>query len=460
MKKALLVLSILLSLTLLIACGPDNVAPPDGGSVTSPAPDPAAPAPDGETPPAPAPVDPPPDGGVSITVFMAKPEIAAPFETMLAEYNRLTGHNVTMIPLPAGQEVYERMTTLYAAGNAPTIAMIGQEFSEFQDHFLDLSGTEIVSRSADGTLDFVTVGGGIYGVPTTVEAYGVIYNPEIVASVFGAGWDPAEEINTLDGFRDFFAQLSAAGEGAFSLSPMDWSLGAHLSNTVYAAQSNSHQARHAFIEDLKSGSATLGNNAVFNGWVDFVDLLLANNIHAGSPLAPVYEDGALDLATGNAAAWFMGNWAFPMLVETTDLEYRFIPIPVSNNPGDYANNKIAIGVPSYWVVDGSQNTAEQQAVAVDFLNWFITTAEGQNFYVNELAMIPAFSGFSVQPADSMSRQIAELLNSGRSLEWMNTYYPAGGFQAMGVSIQRYIGGVIDRQGLATEFEDFWKSVGS
>jgi raffinose/stachyose/melibiose transport system substrate-binding protein len=58
----------------------------------------------------------------------------------------------------------------------------------------------------------------------------------------------------------------------------------------------------------------------------------------------------------------------------------------------------------------------------------------------------------------MSKQIADYLNSGRSLEWMNTYYPPGGFQAMGVAMQKYIDNVLDRNGLANEFENYWKSV--
>ena len=394
---------------------------------------------------------------VSLTIFMAKPEVGGQFEEMLRDYNAKTGHNVTMIPLPAGQEAFEKMTSLYASGNAPSIMMVGQEFAEFQDKFLDLTETDFVKKAGQGTLDFVTVDGKVYGAPTTVEAYGIIYNPKLVAEVFGSNYDPTQ-IQTIDQLKEFFSTLKAAGKGVFSLSPMDWSLGAHLSNTVYTAQSDSHDTRHQFVEDLKSGTATLGNNAIFNGWVDVLDLMLEYNIHADSPLAPVYEDGSMDLATSNAAAWFMGNWAYPTLAEIEAMDYKFISIPVSNNASDYANGKIAIGVPSYWCIDKVNNSEAQQKAAIDFLNWFTSTVEGQDYYVNKLNFIPAYSGFSVEPSDSMSKQIAEYLNNGKSLEWMNTYYPAGGFQAMGVSMQKYIDGVINRADLAKEFEDYWKSV--
>lgn len=393
---------------------------------------------------------------VSITILMGKPEVGSQFENMLSEYSANTGVNVTMIPL-AGQDAYEKMTSLYASGNAPSILMVGQEFEEFQDKFLDLSNTDFIAKAGEGTLDFVTVDGKIFGTPTTVEAYGIIYNPAVVEAALGAGFD-SSEIKTIDGLKNFFESLKNAGAGPFTLSPMDWSLGAHLSNTVYAAQSDSHEERHEFIEKLKAGEVSLAENDVFNGWVDVFDLMLEYNIHSASPLAPVYEDGSLDLAAGDAASWFMGNWAYPELVAIDDQDYRFIAIPVSNNEQDYANGKIAIGVPSYWCVDASGNNEAQQKASLDFLSWFITTAEGQKYYVEELNFIPAYSGFEIEPSDAMSVQIAEMLNSGNSLEWMNTYYPAGGFQAMGASMQKYVDGVIDRAELAQEFEDYWKSV--
>ncbi|MDR1901655.1 MAG: ABC transporter substrate-binding protein [Treponema sp.] len=395
-------------------------------------------------------------GGVSITILMGKPEVAAQFEKMLADYGGKTGVKITMIPL-AGQDAYEKMITLYASGNAPSILMVGQEFEEFQDKFLDLTDTSLVERANEGTIDFVTRDGRVYGLPTTVEAYGIIYNPATVRAALGDDVDP-REIKTTSELSRFFEALKAAGKGPFTLSPMDWSLGAHLSNTVYALQNESHEERHKFFEDLKSGSVSLSNNTVFNGWVDTLDVLLKYNIHAASPLAPVYEDGMLELATGDAAAWFMGNWAYPELAAIEKADYQFIPVPVSNNPGDYGNGKIAIGVPSYWCVDKSGNSEAQQKAALEFLSWFIETKEGQDYYVNELNFIPAYQGFEIEPADKMSAQIAAFLNTGNNLEWMNTYYPAGGFQIMGAAIQKYVGGVINRTQLAEEFEKYWKSI--
>jgi raffinose/stachyose/melibiose transport system substrate-binding protein len=117
-----------------------------------------------------------------------------------------------------------------------------------------------------------------------------------------------------------------------------------------------------------------------------------------------------------------------------------------------------VGVPSFWCIDKSGNSEAQQKAALDFLSWFIESPEGQQHYVSELNFIPAYQGFSVEPADAMSRQIAAFLSEGNTLEWMNTYYPAGGFQLMGAAMQKYVDGVMDRQELALAFENYWKSV--
>ncbi len=394
----------------------------------------------------------------NVTILMGKPEVGSQFEEMLANYNKNNPNvNITMIPL-AGQDAYEKMTSLYSSGNAPSILMVGQEFDEFKDKFLDLSETLPAKNANDGTMDFVTVDGKVYGIPTTVEAYGIIYNKDVINKTLGADYD-MKKINTRDGLKAAFDALKEKGVEPFTLSPMDWSLGAHLSNSIFTNQGKTYEERHKFLDDLKAGKVDLASNQVFNGFMDTFDLLIEYNMSKAAPLAPVYEDSMLHLGMGEAAMWFMGNWAYPQLKEVSDVDYEFVPVVISNNPSDNGNNSIAVGVPSYWCVDKSANTKEQQDAAVKFLEWFTTTPEGQDYYVNKLNFIPAYKEFKVSPADSMSRQMVKFMEDGKTLEWVNLYYPAGGFQKMGASMQKYIDKKIDRAGLAKEIQDYWASVG-
>jgi raffinose/stachyose/melibiose transport system substrate-binding protein len=250
-------------------------------------------------------------------------------------------------------------------------------------------------------------------------------------------------------------------QAAVHVSPMDWSLGAHLTNTLYTDQSSDRDARLAFINDLKAGAVTLTDNTVFGGWMDTVDALLARNQLADSPLAGEYDDGVLALANGDVGFWFMGNWAVPNLLEAApDTDFGILPVPISDNAADYGNTQISIGVPAYIVVDAEQSTPEQQAGAVAFLNWLVTSEEGQRFYVEEFKFLPAYSTIERQPADSMNQQIVGYAASGQSLEWMNSLYPADGWPTFGASMQKYLAGQADRSQLAAEFEEYWPTVDS
>ena len=390
-----------------------------------------------------------------ISILMGKPEIASEFEEMLAYYSEENDITVTMIPL-AGQDGYEKMTTLYASGNPPTIIQANTEFNEFKENFLDISAIEAVDKAFEGTLDYVSEGDGIYGLPVTVEGSALIYNPEVIDSVFGEEFN-IKEIDTLNELDKILTQIEAAGYGGVTLSPMDWSLGAHLTNPMYAAQAKDSEGRLSFIDELKNDEVELINNEVFNGWVDAFDILLKHNIHKENPLATTYEDNAQDLANGDAAIWFQGSWVAPDLEPIKPLDYGFIPVPLNNDESSYSNGRITVGISGYWCIDESASTKEEQKAAIDFLNWFITTEEGQKYFVEKLKFVPAYEGFNIDPELSLNKEVAEKLEKNEIFEDMSRYYPAGGFQVMGASMQKYIDKVIDRDGLAAEFEDYWQS---
>jgi len=240
---------------------------------------------------------------------------------------------------------------------------------------------------------------------------------------------------------------------------MDWSLGAHLSNIMFTAQSDKHEDRLQFMSDLKAGKVDLIKNQAFNGWLDTLDLLKQYNQNKESPLSPTYDDGTLALSSGKSGMWFMGNWAFPQLNEAnSETEYGIMPYPISNDAATYGNTQISVGVPFYMVIDASHSTKEQQSGAIDFLNWLVNDKAGQDFYVNQFKFIPVFDTIQTQPDNLMSQQILKYAQDGKTLEWMNTLYPADGWATMGVSIQKYLDGKITREDLAKELEAYWKTV--
>lgn len=386
-----------------------------------------------------------------------KPEISRQVEEAIASYNQSQDlYEVVVIPLDTNP--VEKMTTLYASGNAPTIMGMGQEFSQFQKNLLDLTDTEFSRHALPGTQDFVTVEGKIYGMPLTVEAFGLLYNKSVLDKAVGGNFE-ANSIQTRSDLKALMDKVVAAGDGAIHISPMDWSLGAHLSNIMFTTQSTDRNERLQFMNDLKSGKVSLIENEAFNGWLDTFDVLKQYNVNVASPLSPTYDDGTLALASGKAGLWFMGNWAFPQLNEINkENEYGILPYPISDDSATYGNTQISVGVPFYMVVDASQSTKEQQQGAIDFLNWLVTDKVGQDYYTNQFKFIPVFDTIAAKPADAMSKQILSYLEEAHTLEWMNSLYPADGWPTMGISMQKYLSGNINREQLAKELEDYWKSV--
>lgn len=392
-----------------------------------------------------------------ISVLVGKQEISRQFEEMIKEYNSSQDKvEVSLIPT-AGQNGYERISTLYAANNAPNIMHFLSEFDVMKDKLADLSDQEWVSHANQGTLDYVTVDGKVYGMPMSVEAFGFLYNKKVLDQATGGSFDPAT-IKTQDDLKALFEKIEATGVSAVHITPVDWSLGAHFTSVFMANESTDHAGRLQFLDDLKNGKIDLAQDKVFNGWLDTFDLIKQHNSEKASPLSAQYDDAPIALADGQVGMWFMGNWAYTQIKEIDpDGEYGFLPVPVSNSADDFGSNKISVGVPEYWVVDASQSTPEEQQASKDFLNWMVSNPKGQEYYVNQFGFLPAYDNFTSTPEDPVSQSVMFYTQNNQTLEWMNSYYPPAAFPAMAASMQKYLAGEIDRAGITSEFQSYWSS---
>ena len=125
-----------------------------------------------------------------ITILIGKPEIVEQLDLMVAAFN--ASHpdiDAKIIPL-ANQNAMQKMTVLYASKNVPTILNMSQEFPSFKDKLLDLSGEGWVKHAFKGTLDTVSEKGKVLGMPMTVEAFGLLYNKDVLDKAVGK-FDPA-----------------------------------------------------------------------------------------------------------------------------------------------------------------------------------------------------------------------------------------------------------------------------
>jgi len=394
----------------------------------------------------------------TIQFMNSKSEIQAQLEEAAVTFGEENPEiTVEIITAPEGSSPFERITALYAAGNAPALAMLDAgQIELMQENILDLSGEKWIADAAEGNLAFGTMSdGSIVAFPFTVEGYAFIYNGAVLDA---ASVDPTS-IKTLDDLTAAFEAIDATGVAPIFISPMDWSLGAHYLTISYSTQATDYPGVVAWIDDLAAGNVDLDTNAGFNGLMDTFDLMKENNLDKDDPLSGTYERGPEVLGQGQVGFWFMGNWAWPQIssFDTANGDYGFVAVPISNNADDYGNGRITSSPTKYVTVDKAQNSAEQQAAALAFLDWLVYSPSGQDALVNQMSCIPAFSNFTIAPADPLAQSIINYMGEGNTLP-MALSVPPDHWSILGGSMQKYLSGAIDRAGLAGEIEAYFANI--
>ena len=185
--------------------------------------------------------------------------------------------------------------------------------------------------------------------------------------------------------------------------------------------------------------------------MDTFDILMANNYAKESAISAEREVSEKMLAEGEIAFMFGGNWDWSVLKEY-DYSENMGMMPVPSALGD--NNEILVGGGSkYFFVDNSVSE-EQQQMAKDFLNWLVYDEEGQDFLVNECALVPAFSNITLDVSDPLGASVKQFADAGKLVGNYN-YLPDDHYAKVGASFQKYLDGQIDRAGFADEVTAYW-----
>ncbi|WP_461206811.1 ABC transporter substrate-binding protein [Clostridium sp. DL1XJH146] len=394
---------------------------------------------------------------VKVTFVNSKAEIQTQLEEAASLFSEQSDNvTVEVIPCPDGTSPFEKISSMYASGNAPTLAMMDpNDIPKFKDKFADLSDEKWVGDTVDGNLDAVTIDGAVKAFPLTIEGYGLIYNKSVLDA---ADVDPMA-INTTDALKEAFEKIDASGVSPMILSPMDWSLGAHYFALTYVQQDKDLAKAEELIAGLKDGSVNLTDNDVFNGYMDTFDILKEYNIDMNDPLAGTYDRGAEVVAKGEAGFWFMGNWAWPQIDEFNEngSDFGFIPVPVSNDAADYGNTQITVFPSKFIGLDVEQNTVEQQDAAKEFLNWLVYDEVGQDLLVNKANIIPAFKNITLEAKDPLAKSIKEYMTKGNTLKGIASL-PGDHWAEVGASMQKYLVDQSDRETLAEDIKTYWGSV--
>jgi len=389
-----------------------------------------------------------------------KPEIQTEFLAAVKAYNASQKcYTLKSIPGDRNLTFLQNVTPKYAAKNAPTIMYTLQEIPDMADKVMDWKGTKLVKLVSPGLLAAANVGGKQVGIPSTAEAFGLLYNKKVLAD---AGIDP-KKITTRTELEAAFKTLQSKGKKAVHFSAIWWSLGAHFTNIYHTNAATTHEGRLAALDALSDGKKDLASDPVFKNWLATFDLLKKYNGSTTNLTDTEYPASIASLASGDYGFLFQGNWTEPDLIKgAAGTDFGIMPVPVSTDAKAYGNDSIPVGVPGYFMIDAKQSTKAERDGAIDFLTWLYTSPAGQGFVANPaskggMGFIPVYSGFKVEPATNMAREIAKYVGAGKTLEWINTYYPAGLQETVGkVSMQQYFTDKISSTDLAAAIQAAWK----
>lgn len=401
---------------------------------------------------------------VKITFFNTSAEVNNEFDELFKMYHD-QNPNVTieLIPTPVGGAQIEKFQSLIASGSPATIANLDPGFIQlYNDKFLDLEPmkAEYEAVAQPGAIEGALLDGKFLGIPYTVQGYGLLYNTRVVEEAIGTTFDP-KTIKTRDDLEALFEEIAATGKSPMLLHGADWSLGAHYLGLTYSLQSKKVSENLEFVGGLKDGSADLASNPKFNGLMDTFDLLSKYNLRIEDSLVADHDRDSMDFAKGEAAFYFMGDWLWSTIgnMEDRDEEFGMIPVPISNDPADEDNMRVAVSQPKLMAIDNSGSTPEQQEAAKDFLKWMLTSKEGQEMLTVKMGFTMPYKDVDAKSTNVLATIVSGYIGEGNTIDiGVINNFPADYWAKTGASMQKYLVDKIDRAGLAEEVQDYWKSV--
>ena len=381
-----------------------------------------------------------------LTVFNSKSEIQTQFEEEATAYSDAAGVDMTVTM--SNDPVITHMGTKYSSNDPYVLSMVDAKdiYSLTPEHGIDLADLD----AAADTDYAIEIDGKVAALPFCVEARGVMYNKTAIEDITGEEFDPAS-VATLDDFKALLDKLVEGGmEAPVAIMSEDWSLAAHYIAQVVEEQEDPE----AYVQALCAGEGDIINNEKFNSLMDTFDVLMEYN-YAKDAAATADRNTSEDmLAWGDVAFMFGGNWDWSLIVQSeSDCELGMMPVP--QNTDDGTNEKLVGGGSKYFFIDSSVSEEQQQA-AKDFLNFIALDPDGQDFLTNSCALISPYKSNTLDVADPLSVCVKAYADAGSLID-NYLFFPDDHYTSCGATMQKYLGGKIDRQGLADELTEYWKS---
>ncbi|GGM19568.1 ABC transporter substrate-binding protein [Paraliobacillus quinghaiensis] len=376
------------------------------------------------------------DEEVVVDVFQSKVEFKDEFDELVEKYEE-ENPNVTINfkAVGGGTDYAQALKSVFSSNDEPDIFSVGgpAEVEQYRTYLADLSDTDSAKAALKGTLDGVTDGEEVLGLPYNQEGYGLLYNKALFEQ---AGINP-DEIITHEDLEKAVTKLDSQKEdlnidAVFALAAKEtWVIGMHLANTYLAPEFNNNA-----ITAYNADTVTFEKGDEMKRFLD---------LQAKYSVQPVlsldYSQQVEELFSLQRVAMIkQGNWVYNAIHEM-DPEFAENNVGIMPMPVEGYEQSIPVGVPSYWGVNKQSDEKVVQA-AKDFLDYLNTSEVGKETILNDFNFIPAYEGYDTSKiVDPISKGIYDYASEGKTIGWTFSGYPTGwSVNNLAVHMQEYLAG--------------------
>ena len=396
-----------------------------------------------------------------------KPEVTDVWEEIAKTYTEKTGVEVKVVTAASGN--YEStLKSEIAKTDAPTLFQINGPigYQSWKDYCADLKESDFYAALSDKSLAITGEDGGVYGIPYTIEGYGIIYNDAIMEKYFatsGAKAASVDEINSFDKLKEVVEDMQAKKDelgikGVFASTSLlpgeEWRWQTHLADLpIY------EEYQDKGVNDLDEIEFTYSDQ-----FKNIFDLYLNNSTTDPKMLGSKgVDDSMAEFALGQAAMVQNGNWAWNQIAEVSgnvvDAEdIKFLPIYMGLKDED--KQGLCVGTENYFCINKQVSEADQKA-SLDFINWLISDETGKDYMTNKLGNIAPFTTFAddEKPSDPLAQNLLAYMEGGKtSIPWIFTTFPSQTFKDnFGGALLEYAQGTMSWDEVKATVIDQWKT---
>lgn len=380
---------------------------------------------------------------ITINLYQNKSEIADQLQAAAEKYSEENQNVKINVESIQGNDYNTNLKAKLMNNDSVDIYALGDDISNMTDYIEDLSDQDWVSHAVEGSLDAVTIDGKVYGIPVSVEGYGLVYNKEIFKD---AGID-ASTLTSYDAIdaafanlqeqidsgklKDKYPQLEAVEEYA---AKETWIPGLHTLNAPLACEyKNANELKASDDLGLKyadSLKALLDLETKYTTSKD--DLSKLNAVDYSTEIGG-------GLAIERVAVVQQGNWIGPELKgidETVANKMGMLPLPIKGAKEDC----IPVGISIKWCIN-SQSKDKVKEASKEFLSWLFQSDEGKKIVVDNFGFVPAFDNYDgVEISDPLSKEVKRYIDEGKTTPWVMDGFPSGFEAKSAADFQGYFSG--------------------